>query len=263
MTIDTNGPSDASPSALAAELATSRAALAACRAQQRELDEFISLLAHDLRTPLTSIRGYAQLLLRSRPGQPPLAAPIASGLETIIEQSDRLASLTSLLLDVSRVRLDRIALRHGAVDVAQTVRAAVASLGEHPEALRVTLEAPEARLSVNGDAARLQQVVRAVIDYVLQRAPGAGTIAVHLEERPPELLLHVSDAGPTLDREATDRLFGQLVEPAGGANWHLARPELYIARGLIEAHQGRVAAESPVPGASAGIRISLWLPLAR
>jgi two-component system, OmpR family, sensor kinase len=238
-----------------------RAALEASHAEQHELDEFISLLAHDLRTPLTSIRGYAQLLMRQRPGQPPLDPTLASGLQTIIEQSDRLSGLTNLLLDVSRVRLGRVALRRAEVDLTHAVRAVVSSWPE-PGAIDEP-EGMDAVLMASADSTRVQQMVRALLQYVTAREGGQSRVRLRLTPTPPDVALTIEDDGDVLDPEGAGKLFNQLVVPTSGTGgWRLAHPELFIVRGLAEAHGGGLEAVSPVPDSERGLRITLRLPAA-
>jgi len=222
-------------------------------AERRELDEFISLLAHDLRTPLTSIRGYAQLMLRQR-RDAGADDSLAGGLRTIMEQADRLASLTDVLLDVSRVRLGRVALRRSEVDFAAVVRLAIAA--QHVE---VELYAPEAGPMLNADAQRIQQAVSAVLRYLRK---GTGRLGVRLAQTGDRAVLTLESDGPAESTDQRDQLFHRLVEQAPTASgWQLAHPELYVAHGVIQAHGGTLTVESPVNGSDQGVRFRLSLPL--
>jgi signal transduction histidine kinase len=221
-------------------------------AERRELDEFISLLAHDLRTPLTSIRGYAQLLLRQRRNAAPDDS-LAGGLRTIMEQADRLAGLTDVLLDVSRVRLGRVALRRSEVDLAAVVRLAIAA-----QRAEVELDAPESGPTLNADAQRIQQAISAVLRYL---RPRDGRIVARLSAPSACATLTIqSDAAP-LTSEQRDQLFLRLVEQASTASgWQLAHPDLYVAHGVTQAHGGTLDVESPLDGTNHGIRFTLTLP---
>lgn len=235
-----------------------RAELEACRGHQHELDEFVSLLAHDLRTPLTSIRGYAQLLLRQRAGQPPLDPSVSSGLTTIVEQSDRLAGLTNLLLDVSRIRLSRVALLRKEVDLGHLARAVI---GGWPTAADAPdLEAPDQQLLVSADATRMQQSLRSLLLYASGRQGALPPYSLALRAEPPDAVCRIMGGGVALRPENLSRLFVQLVAEGGGANtWQLAQPDLYVVRGVIEAHGGSVLASTPAAGN--GLEMAIRLPL--
>ena len=145
-------------------------AVAELEQRHRELCEFVSLVSHDLRTPLTAIRGYAQLLQRQTRDE--AFAPLRANLTMIMQQADRLASYTELLLDVARLRTGRLALQLGAVDLAQVARAAAASL--HPPA-QVASE-PTGGLVVDADAKRTHQIVQAMVTFAAERR-GVGGMA--------------------------------------------------------------------------------------
>lgn len=225
------------------------------QSEQRELDEFISLLAHDLRTPLTSIRGYAQLLRRQRRDQPD-DDPVKSGLGTIIDQADRLAALTELLLDVSRIRLGRLALRRTDTDVGAVAGAALAA---QPNA-NARLEAPDQGPIVNCDSARVQQIVGGLVRYLSPLAGERG-INVRVEDRGDSVGIAVETDTVPLSAADADGLLRKLVDRALTASgWQLAHPDLYIARGAAEAHGGSLTVESPIGSSDRGIRLTLTLP---
>ena len=221
---------------------------------QRELDEFISLISHDLRTPLTSIRGYAQLLLRQRRNQPEDAT--AESLQIIVRETDRLDEMTAALLDISRVRVGRVPLRPERVNLAAALQKVMAELG-HSSA---PLDGPEEPAVVTADAKRVSQVLRAVGRYLDERGGAVSAGLSHDDER---VHLVLEDDGDSLAPAELQRLFGALIESAPDApsGWRIGRPDLYIARGLAEAHGGSLRAESPVSGSARGVRFTLSLPL--
>ncbi len=218
-----------------------------------ELDEFISLLAHDLRTPLTSIRGYAQLLLRQR-RDAPADDSIASGLRTIMDQADRLAGMTDILLDVSRVRLKRIALRRTDVNLASAVRLAIANV--HVDA---AFDALDDGPMIDADAQRVQQVVVTLLRYLRDRA---ARIQLKLVDRVNAVVLSVEGEGLRANGtggEGAAALFQHLVRRADtAAGWQLAHPDLYVAHGVAEAHGGSLSVQATKK--KGGLRFTLTLP---
>ena len=226
--------------------------------EQRELDEFLSLIAHDLRTPLTAIKGYAQLLLRQRRDEPP-DDPVAESLRTIIAQTDRLDQMTASLLDISRVRVGRVPLRRGQVDVLATARRVFLQL---PEISAAESPTDEHGALIDGDEARITQAIRTMATYLATR-DGRGQLSGCVRTTSDKVQVIVDDDGEALPPEAAARLFDRLIEPAPSSptGWQIGRPELYVARGLAQAHGGTLEVESPIVPSGRGVRLVLALPL--
>jgi signal transduction histidine kinase len=225
----------------------------------RERDEFLSLMAHDLRTPLTSIRGYAQLLRRG--ASPTSDRSLTAALDVIMQQADRLAELTGLLLDVARINTGRVALRRTAVDLVQIVRQVSATFVGGLETAPRELEGASP-LVVHADSGQLRRVCQAMLGFAATRAPSGPPARIHLTSARGQAWLTVDDSGPSIPSEEAGHLYDRLVlPPSQGMAPTLGWIELYVARGLVEAHGGRAAVESPVPGSTLGARQSLWLPL--
>jgi signal transduction histidine kinase len=255
------GPLTGDGASNVAEIEHLREALRVSEAKRRELDEFISLLAHDLRTPLTSIRGYAQLLLRQRSNQPPLLPSVASGLNTIIEQSDRLAAQTELLLDVSRVRLHRLVLVTREIDLAAVVQSVLARFTSGVAPLDD--QSTPGDLRVSGDFDRLRRAVHTLVEFGVDHGAEAGDVHVTLARQGTNGSVTVDAPGAALDAEAQDAIFSRLYDPNRTDAVDRLKPcAMYVARGLAEAHGGGVDAISPIPGASDGLRLALCVPLA-
>lgn len=237
-----------------------RAAIAECRRSERETHEFISLLAHDLRTPLTSIRGYTQLMLRLRPGQPPLDPSIESGLTTIIEQSDRLAAMTNMLLDVCRIRLERVALRSTAVDVSSVVRAVLTGSSVEHE-----IDAPDRGPLIAADGSRVQQMITTMVTFLSGRNGGTLPLRVSVGEQDSggagSAVVTLRDGGSPLEPELASHLFDRLARKQPDSEvWQLAHPDLFVAHGIARAHGGAIECRSPVE-ADRGVELTLTLPV--
>lgn len=294
---------------LATEVLRLRTRLEEAEQSRREHDDYISIMAHDLRTPLTSIRGYAQLMLRQarpRNDEPPdpRAESLRNGLQTIIEQADRLATLTATLLDVARVRTGRVALHLAEVDLGQLTRDVAAQAntqariqsnapaatrpGAQPQpdasangvtaaaevapgaASEVRVQVPDKGPVVLADGARLKQVLDTLLDFARQHTTTGQPIELRVAQpssaagTPGTSAIGTSAAGDIADAEVevrlalpgepltpTDqaRLFDQLViettTSSGGLERQMGHPELYIVRGLVEAHGGSLCIEGP------------------
>jgi len=224
------------------------------RALDRAKDEFLSIAAHELRNPLTSLHGNLQLLQRRVLGEPGRAED-AERLATIIAQSDRLAQLVGRLLDVSRAELGRLDLTPAPTDAAVLVGGAVSAARGLSSEHRIEAEVPE-RLPVVWDPVRVEQVVTNLITNAVKYTPG-GAIVVGLATTDDDRVrLTVRDHGPGIPDEIKANLFDRYVRrggdeaaeaPAAGNGLGLG---LYISRLIARAHGGDLlVADAPGGGA--------------
>jgi CheY-like chemotaxis protein len=223
-------------------------------------DEFLAMLAHELRNPLAPIASAADLL--QRPNLDPAMAERASAI--IGRQVRHLTSLVNDLLDVSRVTLGQVALDRTVVDLRQTVIESVEQVRPLIEARRhklTTNTSPKPAL-VSGDAKRFVQVVTNLLTNAAKYTPEGGQITIDLDVQGAEVHLSVSDTGLGMAPELLKRCFDLFFQSertsergAGGLGIGLA-----LVRRLVELHNGRVRAESP--GDEKGSRFTVSLPQA-
>jgi PAS domain S-box-containing protein len=252
--------------ALAQELAR-RAAIAIDNARLyqdaqdaiRSRDEFLSIAAHELRNPVTVLKGAADLLRRPIPDPNRAAERQERLLEQMAKAANRLVELTDDLLDISRIQLGQLALRRDWLDA----NALIGDIGErYRERLgsgtRLMLDLPEAPCRIEADAGRLEQVLINLFDNALKYSPHGGCIEVRLRPDDSGASIAVRDEGIGLPPGAEETIF----EPFGRAANTSAIPGmglgLFICRNIIEQHGGRIWAESA--GEGHGTTISLWLP---
>ncbi len=212
--------------------------VAQLRALDRAKDEFLSVAAHELRNPLTSLHGNLQLLLRHVQKDSERAED-ATRLEAIISQSDRLAQLVGRLLDVSRAELGRLDLEIDNADAAAIVRRVVDGARGLSTTHRIRGDAPESVL-VTWDAIRIEQVLTNLVGNAVKYTPG-GDVVVTLEEASGDLVrISVRDHGPGIRNAAKSNLFERYVRANGdiqseGDGLGLG---LYISRLIARAHGG-------------------------
>jgi PAS domain S-box-containing protein len=263
----------ASPDLDLAELIARRCALAIdnsrlyreARAAVSLRDEFLSVAAHELKTPMTSLRGYAQLLTREfehgEAGNPERARRAAS---TIQVQSDKLARLVGQLLDVSRLQSGKLAIERKPSDLSELLREVVESvrnqLKDHTLVARLPSE-----LWVSVDPLRLEQVVTNLIDNAIKYSPDGGQIDVTLgcDVESDSVYLKVRDRGVGVPPEHRAHIFDRFYQAhAGGALTSMAGMGLglYISRQIVELHNGSIEAEFPTDG---GTRFVVRVPLAQ
>jgi len=236
--------------------------LARAHAEQvnRAKDEFLAMLAHELRNPLGVIMN-AGSILRSHRALAPELATIVSMVE---RQSKHLARLLDDLLDVARITSGHIELERQRLDFRTTVTQAVEAqrLRLNAKDQRVSLSLPATPVPVIGDAVRLQQIVGNLVNNASKYTPPEGSIWVELAVQQGRLELKVRDTGAGIPAEQLDAIFDLFVQ----ANPTLARTEgglgvgLTLVRRLVELHEGRVEGRSE--GLLKGSEFVVNLPLA-
>jgi len=221
----------------------------ALRDADRRKDEFLAMLAHELRNPLAAIVAASAVLRQSEASSP----VVRRQQEVIDRQSRHTARLIDDLLDVSRITRGRIELRKQTLEVgealSQIVESARSAAASRAQTLLLTL--PREPLYVDADVARFEQVVTNLLTNASKYTGNGGTIRVALKgisspSAPPEVELSVRDTGAGIAPELLPRVFDLFIQ----AERTLARSEgglgigLTMVRRLVEMHEGTVEARS-------------------
>ena len=268
---------------LAGVLVAERAAREKAEAAVRSREEFLSIAAHELKTPLTTIMGRAQLDLRLlRRGGTVNEAELTDTLETIVQQSRRMTVLTNHLLDVTRLERGELQLELGETDLVELARGVADTMPVDRGRYPVTLRASET-LTAWVDPMRMEQVVTNLLDNATRYSPQGGAIEVTLEAVPAAgvgraaedgtsdgdgwVRLTVRDHGVGVPEEECDRVFDRFHRAhaeAGNAGWALGGLGLglYIARQIVERHGGTIACGRPADGGP-GTAFEVSLPCGR
>ncbi|MGI8913906.1 MAG: ATP-binding protein [Chloroflexota bacterium] len=224
----------------------------------RARDEFLSMAAHELRTPVTALRGFAQLALRQlRRGRFDLEHGRLY-LEEIDEQTVTLTNLVSELLDISRLDIGTLVIQRESIDLAAIVTAVVCAARQRNAEHEVTVQSPMA-LPAALDRARIEQVLTNLIDNAMKFSPGGGAIEVDVAPLPPNSAeIAVRDHGIGIPVEEQGHVFDRFYQAhAGDSYWGLGLG-LHVARQIAELHGGVLTVDSPPGG---GSRFTLRLPL--
>jgi signal transduction histidine kinase len=239
------------------ELERSEAAL---RAAAQQKDEFLAILAHELRNPLGPLRSGLDLLLRRKEGEP--GNPIvARTLGTMNRQLHHMVRLIDDLLDISRVSRGLLELKKAPVDLRELAAATVESLRPVFERRhqQLTLEGAEA-IEALADATRVAQIVTNLLTNASKFTPENGRITISLERDRDRALIKVADSGAGIPVDQIDRIFGMFarVKRADGDGPMGLGIGLALARRLAEMHGGALTAASA--GENAGSTFTLSLP---
>jgi signal transduction histidine kinase len=214
-------------------------------------DEFVALISHDLRTPLTSIVGYTELALDDEM-EPPLDDERRSYLKVVARGSERLLRLVDDLLFVARLQagkglqlerreLDLTAIAIQVVDEAQP-RAATKGLS-----LSCSADGP---VTVEADKGRIFQLLENLISNAIKFTPPGGSVEVRVSAAADGGVLEVSDTGIGFSPRDAERLFERFFRAPSAVTNQVPGTGLglYIARAIAEAHGGRISARSEVGG---------------
>jgi excisionase family DNA binding protein len=233
------------------------------QAALRARDTFLSIASHELRTPVTSIKGFVQALLRQQQHGGIDARQLARALPVIDRSTNRLTVLIEDLLDVSRIRLGRLLLNRRPVDLAELARLVLERYRPQVAAAHeLTLGIASAPPAVLADIDRLDQVLSNLLDNALKYSPDGGPIVVTVASDGPGVRLSVRDAGIGMPAGTTEIIFEPFGRADNAADRQIAGLGLglYICRSIVDQHGGRVWAESP--GEGQGTTLHVWLPAA-
>jgi signal transduction histidine kinase len=200
--------------------------------------QFISEISHDLRTPLTAIKGLlVNLMDAAGPDEQP-------SLEIAERETDRLIRLVNQLLDFSRWQGERLELNRRPVDVGVIACAAV-TLSEgraHHRNITLNTDVPPTLPTISADPDRLQQVILNLLDNALKFTPSGGQVTLAVTQGKGEVEVSVQDTGRGMSDEEREMAFESYYRGEGGG----AGLGLTIARAIVEAHGGRMGIESSV-----------------
>jgi PAS domain S-box-containing protein len=230
----------------------------------RRINDFIAVLAHELRNPLAPIRNAAEVLKSLKPGDAGQEAMV----QAIDRQSAQLARLVDDLLDISRITRGALSIQAESVDVADIVSRAVEAVRPLVESEKHTLKvsAPSGALVVHGDRVRLTQALTNVLGNAARYTDPGGQIVLRVEVGAGQagretVRIQVQDTGRGIEPALLGSVFGMFVQgrdPVSRAGSGLGIG-LALARSIVELHHGTLVGESP--GAGKGSTFTLELPL--
>ncbi|MFL6196814.1 MAG: ATP-binding protein [Thermoanaerobaculia bacterium] len=238
-----------------------RARAEALAETDRRKDEFLAMLAHELRNPLGAIANASYLLEQLGPADPRMERPVA----IIRRQIQNLVRMVDDLLDVSRITRGKVELRRQPLDLGEVLRHAAEIARPLAEAKDQTLlaEVPAEPLPLEGDATRLEQVFSNLLRNAVKFTPAGGRIELWARNGRGEAVVRVCDDGIGIPADLLPRIFDlftqgeqSLDRSIGGLGIGLT-----LVRSLVEMHGGRVEAHSDGPGL--GSELEVRLPLAK
>ncbi|MCX6795871.1 MAG: ATP-binding protein, partial [Candidatus Falkowbacteria bacterium] len=223
--------------------------------------EFISIASHQLRTPLTVIKGYVSMILEGSFGK--VVSPQRDSLDKVYQSNERLINLVENLLNVSRIESGRLQFKFDLLNLEDLVGSVVEELAGKARDKRVKLNYrwPDKSLpKITLDEEKIRQVILNLIDNAIKYTR-KGTVTVSLKQVDENLEFAVADSGMGISPADMSNLFKKFYRGAGTSlvNTEGTGLGLYVAREMIEAHQGKIWAESK--GEGKGSRFIFTLPI--
>jgi PAS domain S-box-containing protein len=243
------------------ELEDTVADLARLNQELQELDrlktEFVALVSHELRAPLTNIRSGVELILE---GEPTLPERASDSLRLVQEETRRLARFVETILDLSALEAGRFPLNLAPVPLKDVARVVCRRFPKSAGGGRLKLDFPEDLPPVLADERALSSVFFHLLDNALKYAP-EGSVQVEARSDRPQVFVAVSDCGPGIPPEERERVFEMFhrLDNSDAREVYGHGLGLHLARRLLGAMGGGIRAEEAPEG---GARLVFWLPQA-
>ncbi|MFQ5694744.1 MAG: ATP-binding protein [Terriglobia bacterium] len=211
---------------------------------EQKKNEFLSIAAHELRTPMTSIKGSLDLLLGGFAGE---VSGDTRELLTIAQNGcERLIRLINDLLDLSKIEAGRMVLRRVPMNLFDSAQRSVRTIRSYADSfkVKVELEAPGVLPPIQGDRDRLDQVITNLLANAVRFSPGT-TVRVRVRAVDDTVECRVIDQGPGIAADQRERIFEKFLQlDASGKKKGGTGLGLTIARALVEEHGGKIWVES-------------------
>jgi two-component system phosphate regulon sensor histidine kinase PhoR len=206
--------------------------------------DFVANVSHELKTPITSIKGFSETLLDGAMND---KAALEAFLSIILKESDRLQSLIQDLLELSKIEQHGFRLNVTEVNLNSQISDVLAILKRKAEEKQVAVEMVASEdVIIQGDPDRLKQVFINLLNNALNYTPKDGTVLIHLSEDDGHAVVRIEDTGIGIEKSEISRIFERFyrVDKARSRNSGGTGLGLAIVKHIIEAHKGSVEVES-------------------
>lgn len=227
----------------------------------QQKNEFVSMASHQLRGPLTAVKGYGSMLLEGDFGE--MTPGVKDAVEKIYKSTQDLVIVVGDYLDVSRIEQGRMQYDFSTFDLKELVQTVTTELRPTVEKAKLKLDfdtTPDANYLVNADKGKIKQVIGNIIDNSIKYTPSGG-IHIWLTAKPAEhkLLISISDTGVGIHPDVLPKLFEKFTRAPDASKTNILGTGLglYVAKKMIEAHDGRIWAESTGQGKGSSFFIEL------
>ncbi|MFL5657765.1 MAG: sensor histidine kinase [Ktedonobacteraceae bacterium] len=214
------------------------------REEEEQRSRFISVISHELQTPIAIIKGYASTLARSDAVLDPEA--LRSRLTAVEEEADRLNKLVGNLLYASRIQAGGLQMEIVPLDLPPLIEGVVRRLQAKSPDVSVTLDLPANLPTVMADRDRIEEVLQNLLDNAVKYSPRQRSLTVACSVTGDEVIVNVSDSGMGISLRDQEHIFNRFHRASNGMTQSTAGAGLglYICRAIVEAHGGHIWVES-------------------
>jgi signal transduction histidine kinase len=212
----------------------------------RVRDQFLSIAAHEIKTPLTSLLGYAQLFLRRAERDGSQNERDQRALQVIVEQGARLNKMILALLDISRIESGQLSIERRPIDLAVLVRRVVEEAQALDDQYPLHLSCPSSPLMIMGDELRLEQVLQNLLNNAVKYSLSGGAVCVRVEQQPDMARIVVADQGMGIPAADLPHLIERFYRAGNADEHHISGMGigLYIVKEIVTLHGGTMTVES-------------------
>lgn len=219
--------------------------------------DLLSILAHDIRAPLASLKGHATALLDNF--QQWGDEMVMDFLAAIDRSTDQLVRQVDRSLALTRVEAGRMGLKPESVQVDRLIYDALERIQANDESTTVQISLPEDSLTVRVDPGRIEEVLINLVDNALRYSPADEPVRIGAARSGAMLRVSVTDKGPGIPHADQTTIFSKYTQAEGEQGG--SGLGLFISRKIIEAHGGKIWLESPLEGQDSGTRFTFTLPI--
>ena len=217
--------------------------------------DFINNFSHEFKTPIVSIKGFAELLKSENPPEPERT----EYLEIIIRESSRLASMATNVLNLSRVENQAIVTNKKPLDLSEQLRRCVLMMQSAWENRNIEMDMELEEVTVNANEEMLSQIWLNLLDNAVKFSPVGGHVGVRLTREAGRAVVTIRDGGPGIPAGEAEHIFDQFYHLDTGGNTPGNGLGLTLARKIARLHGGDITCQN-APGGGAAFTVSLPLP---
>lgn len=245
---------------LARDAEEARRDLARVQDERRHFLSFLSMVTHDLKSPLVAVQGYLMILLRKSADK--LDERMVNGIRRSIQRMEGMMELISDLLELSRIESGQVLTELKTVSWGEILGAAVETAHElaEPRGITVTTDIRHPLPEVFASDIRLQQLILNLVSNSVRYTPRGGKITVHARLEDDAVVVSVEDEGSGIEPEKLSQIFDEFFkcDPDSPEGTGLG---LSICKRIVDMHRGEISAESPVPETGKGTRVEFSIPV--
>ncbi len=218
----------------------------------QQKSEFVSIASHQLRSPLTAIKGYSSMILEGSFGT--VSDKVRDAVDKVFQSSQHLVNIIEDFLNISRIEQGRMKYEFSTVDLRKLAQEVIGEMKPTVDqaGLKINLEAQDTdKYLITGDLGKVKQVINNIVDNAIKYTPkGSMTLSLSRNPNIHKIYLKVRDTGVGISPEAMKKLFEKFSRAEGASKVNIRGTGLglFVAREIMKAHRGNIWAESPGEG---------------